>query len=157
MVTPKQTIVCKPGIHGGKPCVSGTRITVETIQTWSKARTAIELLKAWPTLTPDGIAAALAYKLTKRKPRAPSVKAAIDVIGKGIKKDVGNYIGWQSNIAMAFVDCERWYRERHGIKRCTRRDLHAVANEAAQYFIKQLFGVTPPKDLPENLRMKEAR
>ena len=51
-----------PAIMLGKPCVKGTRITVELILKWIAAgRSFAELIEAYPFLTPDGIEAALAY------------------------------------------------------------------------------------------------
>jgi hypothetical protein len=69
-----------------------------------------------------------------------TVPVAIATIAAAIKSDPGYRISWVANIAMAYVDCERWYKERHGIKRLTRLDKHAVANEAAKHFLKLCFG-----------------
>ncbi len=48
--------------------------------------------------------------------------------------------GWVANIAMAQIDCERWYRERTGKigKYLNYQDRHAIANEGAEYFLKLL-------------------
>jgi uncharacterized protein (DUF433 family) len=80
MATKEQTIVSTPGIMGGKPRVSGTRITVETI--YAVARdlshspagegTCERILRLFPGLTPDGLTAALAYK--PPKPRKPAFR-----------------------------------------------------------------------------------
>ena len=46
----------------GKPCIRGTRITVELILRWlSEGRSFGELLDAYPHITEDDIKAALAY------------------------------------------------------------------------------------------------
>jgi len=66
----KQTIVSNPGIHGGKPTISGTRITVETIQAVAQDWSALRILREYPGLTAEGLAAAPAYKLPAKRPRA---------------------------------------------------------------------------------------
>ena len=46
----------------GKPCISGTRITVELIlRKLGAGRTFAELLEAYPSLTDDDLRAALAF------------------------------------------------------------------------------------------------
>lgn len=47
---------------------------------------------------------------------------------------------WVANIAMAQLDNERWYREKHKKlgKYLNRKDRHAIANLGAEYFIKIL-------------------
>lgn len=51
-----------PAILLGKPCIRGTRISVELILRWlSEGRTFNELIEAYPHLTEDDIRAALAY------------------------------------------------------------------------------------------------
>ena len=46
----------------GKPCVAGTRITVELILRWlSEGRTTDELLEAYPHLVLDDVKAVLGY------------------------------------------------------------------------------------------------
>ena len=44
----------------------------------------------------------------------------------------------KANIAMAFVDCARWYKDRRHKKSLSKTDIHAIGNEAAEYFLKQL-------------------
>ena len=56
------TIVSDPNIMLGKPVVSGTRITVESIlEKLAAGETVEQLLEAHPRLTQEGIQAALAY------------------------------------------------------------------------------------------------
>ena len=56
------TIVSNPEIMLGKPVVSGTRITVESIlEKLAASETVEQLLEAHPRLTREGIQAALAY------------------------------------------------------------------------------------------------
>jgi uncharacterized protein (DUF433 family) len=51
-----------PAVMLGKPCIKGTRITVELILRWlAQGRTFAELLQAYPHLGEDDIKAALAY------------------------------------------------------------------------------------------------
>ena len=66
----KQVVVSNPGIHGGKPTISGTRITVETIQAVARDWSMLRILREYPGLTPAGVAAALVYKLPAKRPRA---------------------------------------------------------------------------------------
>ncbi len=55
-------ITADPAVMLGKPCIKGTRITVELILRWlSEGRTFAELLEAYPHLSEDDIKAALAY------------------------------------------------------------------------------------------------
>jgi uncharacterized protein (DUF433 family) len=57
-------IVSDPRVMLGKPCVAGTRITVELILEELAAGRSIEhMLEAHPRLTRDGIQAALGYAL----------------------------------------------------------------------------------------------
>lgn len=61
-------IVSKPGVMGGKPCVRGTRITVETLQSASKDYGVQEIItELYPSLGREQVEAALAYKLPKFK------------------------------------------------------------------------------------------
>jgi uncharacterized protein (DUF433 family) len=63
-----------PAILLGKPCIKGTRISVELILRWlSEGRTFGELLEAYPHLTDEDIRAALSYAadtVGARKPEA---------------------------------------------------------------------------------------
>ena len=60
-----------------------------------------------------------------------SIKNEMDVVIKELQNDKGYYYGWQSNIAMAFVDeCHKV-----GIEH---KKLHEVANTAAKYFLDLL-------------------
>ena len=49
-------------------------------------------------------------------------------------------IAWVANIAMAQIDCERWYREKNNKvgKYLNYKDKLAIANKGAEYFIKLL-------------------
>ena len=51
-----------PGVMGGKPCIKGTRITVEVlIDHLSAGETVAELLEGYPDITEGDVRAALAY------------------------------------------------------------------------------------------------
>jgi uncharacterized protein (DUF433 family) len=55
-------IASDPKIMGGKPCIQGTRITVETLlDHLASGETMDELLEGYPPLTEDDVRAALAY------------------------------------------------------------------------------------------------
>jgi uncharacterized protein (DUF433 family) len=58
----KQHIVADPAVMLGKPVVSGTRITVESIlERLAAGETMDQLLDAHPRLTREGVLAALAF------------------------------------------------------------------------------------------------
>jgi uncharacterized protein (DUF433 family) len=51
-----------PAIMGGKPCIRGTRITVETLlDHLASGETIDEILEGYPPLSVDDVRAALAY------------------------------------------------------------------------------------------------
>jgi len=55
-------VVVEPKLHGGEPCIRGTRIPVSVIVgSIADGDTVDVLLKAYPSLTPDDIQAALKY------------------------------------------------------------------------------------------------
>lgn len=55
-------ITMTPGVMGGRPCIKGTRITVETlIDHMSAGETVNELLEGYPDITEEDVRAALAY------------------------------------------------------------------------------------------------
>jgi uncharacterized protein (DUF433 family) len=63
-----------PAVMLGKPCIKGTRITVELILRWlAEGRSFDELLEAYPHISEEDIKAALAYaadEVGARKPQA---------------------------------------------------------------------------------------
>lgn len=55
-------IVSNPQILGGKPCVRGTRLSVEfLLELAASGATQEQILARYPQLTPDGLAAAFGY------------------------------------------------------------------------------------------------
>lgn len=55
-------IVSIPSVLGGKPCVEGTRISVEFIlELVAGGASHAQILAAYPQITPEGLAAALQY------------------------------------------------------------------------------------------------
>ena len=55
-------IVAQPDVLGGKPCVRGTRLSVELLlELLASGATNEQVLAAYPQLTSDGLAAALRY------------------------------------------------------------------------------------------------
>jgi len=55
-------IVSSPGILGGKPCVHGTRISVEHIlELFASGAGREDILRAYPQVTVEGLMAALQY------------------------------------------------------------------------------------------------
>ncbi len=60
MDTPR--IISDSRIMHGKPCIEGTRLTVELLlEKLAEGRTEEELLHAYPRLTKSGLQAAMAY------------------------------------------------------------------------------------------------
>ena len=59
---PHAHIVADPAVMMGKPCIKGTRITVELIlRKLGAGRSLADLLDAYPQLTEEDIRAALAF------------------------------------------------------------------------------------------------
>ena len=55
-------IVAEPGILGGKPCIRGTRISVEfVLDLLASGATREEMLRAYPQIPLEGLAAAFQY------------------------------------------------------------------------------------------------
>ncbi len=55
-------IVSEPGILGGKPCIRGTRISVELIlELLAGGASPEDILQGYPQLTTDGLAAAFQH------------------------------------------------------------------------------------------------
>ncbi len=55
-------IIADAGVLGGKPCIRGTRISVEHIlELMASGALPTDVLAAWPQLTPEGLRAALEY------------------------------------------------------------------------------------------------
>lgn len=63
------------------------------------------------------------------------IKNAIKLFKTSFEKDEGFRIGYQANIAMAFVDNYRWYQEKHNKTVLNNKEIHEVANNAANYFL----------------------
>ncbi len=55
-------IVSDPDVLGGKACVRGTRLSVEfLLELAASGATQVEVLRQYPQLTPEGLAAAFQY------------------------------------------------------------------------------------------------
>ena len=55
-------ITSNPKVMLGKPCIEGTRITVESVlEKLAAGETRAQILEAYPHLTDEGISAALEY------------------------------------------------------------------------------------------------
>jgi uncharacterized protein (DUF433 family) len=55
-------IVSNPQILGGKPCVRGTRLSVEfLLELAASGATPAQIVAQYPQLTPEGLAAAFQY------------------------------------------------------------------------------------------------
>ncbi len=58
----KELIVSDPQILGGKPCVRGTRLSVEfLLELAASGATQVHILAQYPQLPSDGLAAAFQY------------------------------------------------------------------------------------------------
>ena len=57
-------IVARPDVLGGKPCVRGTRISVELLlELLASGATREDVLRAYPQVTEEGLNAALLYAM----------------------------------------------------------------------------------------------
>lgn len=55
-------IVTKPGVLGGKPCIRGTRISVELVlELLASGASREDILRAYPHIPAEGLAAAIQY------------------------------------------------------------------------------------------------
>ena len=70
---------------------------------------------------------------------------AIQVLTTELENDSSYREAWQANIAMAYQDSARWYREKTGKRRLNRIDEWQVSNNAANYFLNLLCGYKSPK------------
>lgn len=66
------------------------------------------------------------------------LKEAISKITNELKNDTGYRESWKANIAMAYKDCEHWYKQKTGKKKLNREDKHIIANDAAEHFLNLL-------------------
>lgn len=95
-------------ILGGKPCIRGTRITVQLIKELADSGASVEdILAAYPHLTADAIREAIAFPLTRRTnyssgaiwedkvgySRAVKVGSHIEVSGTVASDENGNVVG----------------------------------------------------------------
>jgi uncharacterized protein (DUF433 family) len=63
-----QHITLEPGKRGGKPCIRGLRVTVQDVLDWLAAgRSAEQIVRDFPELTPDDIRAVLAYAADRER------------------------------------------------------------------------------------------
>lgn len=67
-----------------------------------------------------------------------NVAEAVDTLNKAFADDSDFRYSYQANIAMAFVDNVHWHKQKTGKKSLNRQDVQTIANEAADYFLKQL-------------------
>lgn len=68
MSTEDPWIVSRPGVLGGKPCIRGTRISVELVlELLASGATSEEILKAYPHVSAEGLQAALQYAASALK------------------------------------------------------------------------------------------
>jgi len=69
------------------------------------------------------------------------MKETIKKLNKGLEDKEYKH-GWISNIAMSYIDSERWYREKNNKigKYLNNNDKHAIANNAAIHFLSLLEG-----------------
>jgi uncharacterized protein (DUF433 family) len=61
-------IVVTPGVRGGKPCIAGTRITVQDVLEYlASGMTEAALLEDFPSLTSDSVRAVLAFAAARER------------------------------------------------------------------------------------------
>lgn len=68
MSSPTPLITCTPGVRSGKPCVTGTRITVsDVLEYLASGMSQDEILSDFPDLRPEHIQAVLRYAADREK------------------------------------------------------------------------------------------
>jgi hypothetical protein len=67
-----------------------------------------------------------------------NLQEAISTLCDALTSDPEYRECWKANIAMAYKDCEYWYKQRTGKKVLNRADQHIIANEAADHFLFML-------------------
>lgn len=74
-----------------------------------------------------------------KKNNIESVNHALKCFKQGLT-DKELKCSWIANIAMAYIDCERWYREKNNKvgKYLNKKDKHTIANNAGEYFTNLL-------------------
>lgn len=61
-------ITVTPGVRNGKPCVAGTRITVQDVLEYlASGMTEAQILADFPSLTSEGIRAVLAFAAARER------------------------------------------------------------------------------------------
>jgi len=64
----EELITVTPGVRGGKPCVRGTRITVQDVLEYLAAgMTEAQILSDFPSLTSESIRAVLAFAAARER------------------------------------------------------------------------------------------
>jgi uncharacterized protein (DUF433 family) len=64
----EKLITVTPGVRGGKPCVRGTRITVQDVLEYLAAgMTEAQILSDFPSLTSESIRAVLAFAAARER------------------------------------------------------------------------------------------
>ena len=74
------------------------------------------------------------------KHRKLTIEEAIDILRDAFKNDPDYRYGWQSNIAMSFLDAETFYRRKNGKenKYLNYGDKGQIANDAAEMFLRKI-------------------
>ncbi len=75
---------------------------------------------------------------SKKYPKKKFKSDPISELVKLLKRDMGYRIAWKANIAMAFKDRWRQYKKENKKKAIYYKDIHVIANESAEYFLKLL-------------------
>ena len=77
-------------------------------------------------------------KLVRPQQKGIGTSIVIEELKERLKDDDYRF-GWVSNIAMSYIDCERWFREDNNITgKLTQSDKLKVANLSAERFIELL-------------------
>ena len=85
-----------------------------------------------------------------------NTKQAMNHLRKQFEDNEDYRYSWQANIAMAMIDNWRWYEKKSGKKYMNYKDKHTIANNAANYFLKQLcMPINTHTQQPQNLPIPE--
>jgi len=103
-------IVSEPEILDGKPCVKGTRLSVEfLLELAASGATPAQILASYPQLTDEGLAAAFSYAAQALKREHTSGQPTMEVPGPAQMRGWGSLKRFARSVDAAFgpdVDAE---------------------------------------------------
>ncbi len=95
MIRRSLLIHSSPDVQGGKPCLRGTRITVDSIKAVSSRLSVKQIMAEFPGASPEGIEAARKYRPArgkKSKVRNVQLKSQLSWSGWGVLSPKGMFL-----------------------------------------------------------------